>query len=58
MDFLLALLFAVFMLPLVTGHAAKQMGRSLWKWFLIGCILPGISFLILAVLPEERKETN
>jgi hypothetical protein len=62
MDFLLGLLVLFFTVPLVTAHAAKQYGRSFWAWFGIGCLLPAISLLILAMLPDlaedKKNETS
>ncbi|MEQ9437458.1 MAG: hypothetical protein RIG62_00365 [Cyclobacteriaceae bacterium] len=45
--FALAFLFAI---PAVTGYFAYSHGRSFWLWFSLGCLLPIISNIILALL--------
>lgn len=39
-----------FTFPLLSGYAAYQYGRSFKVWFLIGCVLPIISFIVLVAL--------
>ncbi|MEM6844344.1 MAG: hypothetical protein AAF944_05780 [Bacteroidota bacterium] len=57
----LAFLFAV---PAITGYFAYSHGRSFWLWFTLGCFLPFIANIILAVLcwrtahKEERRRVG
>jgi len=46
----------VFGVPLITAFCARRFGRSFWKWFAIGCVLPIVSVYILLLLPEPKKE--
>ena len=47
-------------LPTLTYFYAKHLGRNPWRWFLIGCLLPGIATIILSFLPDlsKQKEEN
>ncbi|UYZ63850.1 hypothetical protein [Hymenobacter weizhouensis] len=49
-DLLLAGLFAMSLLPLTTGYCAYSYGRSFWLWFVLGWLLPIVSFFILFAL--------
>lgn len=57
----LAFLFAI---PAITGYFAYSHGRSFWLWFGLGCFLPFISNIILAILcwkaarKEERRRVG
>ncbi|MEO0330363.1 MAG: hypothetical protein AAF223_01580 [Bacteroidota bacterium] len=57
----LAFLFAI---PAITGYFAYSHGRSFWLWFVLGCFLPFISNIILAILcwqtarKEERRQVG
>ena len=60
--FVLAFFFAV---PAITGYFAYSHGRSFWLWFSIGCLLPIISNVLLAILcwksaykEKKRKVDN
>lgn len=44
--------------PLLTYHYAKEKGRSTKTWLFLGILLPGISVLILSVLPEKSQSQN
>ncbi|QIX61652.1 hypothetical protein HER32_10865 [Hymenobacter sp. BT18] len=54
-DLLLAALSLFLLIPLVTGYCACSYGRSFWLWFVLGCLLPVASLVVLAVL-LHRKE--
>lgn len=47
-----------FTFPLLAGYAAYQYGRSFKTWFLIGCALPIISFILLVVLIYWDEKTT
>ncbi|GEM_PF-3545512 len=57
----LAFLLAI---PAITGYFAYSHGRSFWLWFTLGCVLPFISNIILAILcwkvarKEERRRVG
>jgi hypothetical protein len=46
---------AIFHVPLITAFLARRLGRSFWKWFAIGCVLPFVSVFILLLLPEIKS---
>lgn len=48
-----AALFSYLVVPAVIAHFH---GRSWFRWFLIGLILPIISFIILAILPRPKDQ--
>lgn len=56
-DFILGVLFCVILwLPLVTGYCAYSYERSFWLWFALGCLLPGLSFIVLlGLLWHEQR---
>ncbi|TGE16423.1 hypothetical protein [Hymenobacter elongatus] len=56
-DILLAFFCALSFLPLTTGYCAYSYGRSFWLWFVLGCVLPIVSFFILFAL-LYRKEMD
>jgi len=45
-------------IPAISGYFAYSHGRSFWLWFTLGCLLPFVSNIILAILcwKEARKE--
>lgn len=47
---------AFFCVPLITAFFARSLGRSFWRWFAIGCILPFVSVILLCFLPEVKEE--
>lgn len=47
-----------FTFPLLSGYAAYQYGRSFKVWFMIGCVLPIISFIVLVVLIYWDEKTT
>lgn len=44
--------------PLLAGYAASQYGRSFWVWFLIGGLLPILSFILLVTLIVWDEKTT
>lgn len=56
----IALLGLAFFLaiPAITGYFAYSHGKSFWVWFGLGCILPIVSNILLAILcwKQARKE--
>lgn len=42
-------------LPCLTGYCAASYGRSYWTWFVLGWILPIVSFLLLFALIVRRQ---
>jgi hypothetical protein len=53
---LLALIGSIiFCVPLTSAFFARSLGRSFWKWFAIGCVLPLVSVFILWFLPEVKQ---
>ena len=42
-------------LPTLTGYYAYSHGRSFWRWFLVGCGLPFLSLLIVAVTVQQDQ---
>lgn len=59
----IALLFLAFFLtiPAVIGYFAYSYGKSFWIWFMLGCFLPIISHILLALLcsrkPSSKKKS-
>ena len=47
-----------FTFPLLSGYAAYQYGRSFKIWFLIGCVLPIVSFILLVALIYWDEKTT
>lgn len=45
-------------LPMLSYFYAKQLGRSPWKWFFIGCLLPGLATIILSFLPDLSEQNS
>ena len=54
-DLVLGLFCALSFLPLITGYCAYSHGRSFWRWFALGWVLPLVSFFILFVLIARRQ---
>ena len=56
----IAFLMLAFLLsiPAITGYFAHCYGKSFWRWFAIGCFLPVIAQVVLALLchRDARKE--
>jgi hypothetical protein len=48
----------LFCVPLTSAFLAKKMGRSFWRWFAMGCVLPFISVFILLLLPEAKPAST
>ncbi len=57
LDFLLLGMAFLFAIPAITGYFAYSHGRSFWRWFVIGCLLPVIANFLIAYLcrKEARK---
>lgn len=53
-DIALVFLAFLFSIPAVTGYFAYSHGKSFWKWFFIGCMIPIIANFLIAYLC--RKE--
>lgn len=47
-----------FTFPLLSGYAAYHYGRSFKAWFLIGCVLPIVSFILLVALIYWDEKTT
>lgn len=47
-----------FTFPLLSAYAAYQYGRSFKVWFLIGCVLPILSFILLVALIYWDEKTT
>ena len=51
-----AILSILFFMPLITAFMAYNHGRSFWRWFGIGCLLPYLSlFVIMFVVHRDQK---
>lgn len=37
----------------LTGYYTHSHGRSFWRWFLLGCGLPFLSLLVVAVVVHQ-----
>ena len=57
-DAILVGLIFYFTFPLLTGYCALQYGRSFWLWFVIGCFLPIVSFLLIFILIYFDEKTT
>jgi Na+/melibiose symporter-like transporter len=58
MEFTLILMTLIVLLlpPLCSALMAQSFGRSFWKWFMIGCLLPMVANVILFFLPSKRPQ--
>lgn len=45
----------LWVIPFATGSLARRIGRPFWFWFVMGCILPIVSGLVLFCLPEKPQ---
>ena len=57
-DAILVGLIFYFTFPLLTGYCALQYGRSFWVWFIVGCFLPIVSFLLIFLLIYFDEKTT
>jgi hypothetical protein len=59
-EVLIALLSPILFMPTITGYMATSHGRSFWRWFAIGCVLPYVSLLIITcvVYRDQRRGRN
>ncbi|MGY2134273.1 hypothetical protein ACW9KT_18720 [Hymenobacter sp. HD11105] len=57
MEVLIALLSPILFMPTITGYMATSHGRSFWRWFGIGCVLPYFSLLLITcvVYRDQRR---
>lgn len=49
-DLVIAGMFAMMLVPLITAYCAYSYGRSFWLWFALGMVLPIISYFVLFAL--------
>lgn len=49
-DLVVAGMFAMLLVPLITGYCAYSYGRSFWLWFALGLVLPIVSYFVLFAL--------
>ncbi len=52
----LGVLTFVLGIPTLAYFQAKQMGRKPWPWLAISFVLPGISSIILSLLPDLSED--
>ncbi|WP_426491773.1 hypothetical protein [Hymenobacter sp. 102] len=48
--FLAVVAVALVMVALISGYCARSHGRSFWLWFVLGLVLPMVSYLVLFAL--------
>ncbi|GAB3297880.1 hypothetical protein [Hymenobacter tenuis] len=59
MEILIGLLSPVLFMPTITGYMATSHGRSFWRWFGIGCVLPYFSLpLITFVVYRDQRRAR
>ena len=56
-DMLFVMAVAISFIPILTGYCAHSRGRSFWLWFVLGWVLPLVSFFLLFAL-SARDELN
>lgn len=56
-DMLFVMAVAISFIPILTGYCAHSRGRSFWLWFVLGWVLPLVSFFLLFGL-IARDELN
>ncbi|WP_201981976.1 hypothetical protein [Hymenobacter rubidus] len=56
-DMLFVMAVAISFIPILTGYCAHSRGRSFWLWFVLGWVLPLVSFFLLFAL-IARDELN
>ena len=57
LEALIVVLTPLFFMPLMTAFMAYNHGRSFWRWFGIGCLLPYVSlFVIMFVVYRDRRK--
>ena len=56
-DMILAVALAISFVPIMTGYCAYSHGRSFWLWFVLGWVLPFVSFMLLFAL-VAREQLN
>ena len=49
-DMLFVMAVAISFIPIITGYCAHSRGRSFWLWFVLGWVLPLVSFFLLFAL--------
>ncbi|MBF9140360.1 hypothetical protein [Hymenobacter properus] len=59
MEVIIALLWPLLFMPTITGYMATSHGRSFWRWFGLGCVLPYLSlFVISYVVHRDRRRSR
>lgn len=61
MEILIGLLSPLLFMPTITGYMATSHGRSFWRWFGIGCVLPYFSLPLITYLvyrDQRRARPN
>ncbi len=57
LEVLIATSSILFFMPLMTAFMAYNHGRSFWKWFGLGCVLPYLSlFVVMFVVRRDKKK--
>ena len=56
-DMLFVVAVSISFIPILTGYCAHSRGRSFWLWFVLGWVLPLVSFFLLFAL-IARDELN
>ena len=56
-DMIFVMAVAISFIPILTGYCAHSRGRSFWLWFVLGWVLPLVSFFLLFAL-IARDELN
>ncbi len=54
---LLSLVAGLAVLAFTTAYCAQSHGRSFWKWFILGGLLPMVSFIVLFLLLVRHQLT-
>ena len=44
--------------PLMSGIMAQSFGKSFWKWFFIGCLLPIVASIILVFMVKDENKSS
>jgi phosphotransferase system glucose/maltose/N-acetylglucosamine-specific IIC component len=56
-DMLFVMVVAISFIPILTGYCAHSRGRSFWLWFVLGWVLPLVSFFLLFALIARDELT-
>lgn len=57
MEIIIVLLWPLCLIPIITGYMDTSHGRSFWRWFGIGWVLPYFSLLLITyvVYRDQRR---